>query len=381
MSTIPLLSSSPQYSEASQIIPTINGVIQSINTNATITSVQPTSYKNTVIGGDFGANPWQNTTSFTGISNTLTYTADRFWALGGASSSISVSKVTTSLPLGFAAVAQFGRASANADTATIKFGQVFTTNNSVPYQATPFVFSFYAKAGANFSAASSAISLNVATGTSTNDTAANFASGSWAGYATVQLTGSSSATVLAVPITTSWARYAVGGFIPATATQIGFNYQYAPVGTAGANDWVQFAGIQFEKMPQGGSSPSPFEFRPASIETGMCQHYSYVLKEASATTIPQALGMAQGTTTADFLINAPVTMRAIPTVTVTAGTFKVLKSSGVVQTATLSATVASGSVQAAQVMAVADSASLTAGNATMLVGGGGTGLVTLNAEL
>lgn len=377
--TIALLSSSPQYSEASQIIPTVNGVIQTLNSQASLIGTTPTSWKNTVIGGDFTTNPWQRTTSITGVSNTLTYTADRFWALGGASSSITVAKVTSALPPGFGAVAQFGRASANADTATIKFGQVFTNDNSLPYQGQPFVLSFYAKAGANFSGTT--LTVNVATGTGTNESAANFAAASWTGYSTVTLTGSAGTTITTITPTTSWARYVAAGVIPTSATQIGFNFAYAPTGTAGSADNVLFAGIQFEKMPQGGVTPSPFEFRQVGTEVSLCQRYCYVLNEASATTIPQAVGWAEGTTTARFIIPAPVTMRAIPTITVTAGTFKVLKSSGVAQTATLTAEAASGSVQGATAKATADSASLTAGNATFLVGGGGTGLVTLSAEL
>lgn len=381
MSAIPLLTSSAAYSEASQIIPTVNGVIQDINENALIGSQAPTSLRNTVIGGDFATNPWQRGTTFTSISNTLTYTADRFWALGGASSSISASRQTSGAPAGFGAVAQFGRASSNSDTAAIKFGQVFSTKNSTPYQAVPFVLSFYAKAGANFSAASSALGVTVGYGTGSDESAANYASGSWTGYAGVTLIGSAGTTATTVTVTTSWARYVMAGFIPAAATQIGFNFAFTPVGTAGSNDWVQFAGIQFEQMPQAGVNPTPFERRPASLEQALCQHYTYIINEGAAG-VAVLDAMVQGTTTLQVIAKAPVTMRAAPTITVTVGTFKVLKSSGAVQTLTsLTGTPASGSVQGAVAVGVADSAGLVAGNATQLVGFGGAGIITLNAEL
>src|SRR5262249_36761577 len=72
--------------------------------------------RNIIDGGDFTTNPWQRGTSFTGVANTLTYTADRFFAVGGASSSIAVSQVSgvTAVP-GFTQALQFGRAAGNAN--------------------------------------------------------------------------------------------------------------------------------------------------------------------------------------------------------------------------------------------------------------------------
>src|SRR5882762_5613170 len=48
--------------------------------------------RNIIDGGDFTTNPWQRGTNFTAIAGALTYTADRFFAVGGASSSISRSE-------------------------------------------------------------------------------------------------------------------------------------------------------------------------------------------------------------------------------------------------------------------------------------------------
>lgn len=381
MSVIPTLASSPVNSEASQIIPTINGVINNINANAAILSRDSASFRNAVIGGAFGVNPWQRGTTFTGITNTLTYTADRFWVIGGAGSSISVSKVTTSQTPGQSASLKFGRAAANADTTAIKLGSVLETKDSIQFQGQPFVLSFYAKAGANFSAASSTLGIVVCYGTDTDGTAANYAAGSWTTQTTVTLTGSAGTTITGITATTSWARYVAAGFIPITATQIGFNLQYTPVGTAGSADNIEIAGVQLEVMANGGVNATPFERRPAELELALCQRYYYALNEGATSTVAQLTGMAQGTTTANFIVPAPVTMRANPTVTVTSGSFAILKTAGTVQTATVSPVVASGSAQGAVVKGVADSAMLAAGNATQLVGGGGAGLLKLDAEL
>src|ERR1700684_364214 len=46
-------------------------------------------FRHLIDGGDFTVNPWQRGNSFTAIASTLTYTADRFFAVGGASSAIA----------------------------------------------------------------------------------------------------------------------------------------------------------------------------------------------------------------------------------------------------------------------------------------------------
>src|SRR5215469_13264166 len=111
--------------------------------------------RNIIDGGDFTTNPWQRGTSFTGIASTLTYTADRFFSVGGAASSISVSQVTgvTAVP-GFSQALQFGRAAANANTAVITLGQIVETLDAIRAQGQTVTLSFWAQAGANWSPAS-----------------------------------------------------------------------------------------------------------------------------------------------------------------------------------------------------------------------------------
>lgn len=381
MANIATLTSSPTYSEASQIIPTINGVINQINANALIGTQAPTSLRNAVIGGDFGTNPWQRGTSPSAISNTLTYTADRFWALGGASSSITITQQTASQYPGFNGSLRFSRTAANADTTAIKLGYVMADNDPAQFQGRPFVLSFYAKAGANFSSASNVLGITVGYGTAANGSAANFAAGSWTGYAGVTLTGSAGTTVTGVTLTTSWARYVVAGFIPTTANQIGFSMQYTPVGTAGAADFFEITGVQFEVMPQGGVNPTPFEYLPQGLVRSLCQRYFYQFNEG-ATTVANLMGQCTTTTVAQINVTLPVTMRSAPTGAATVGTFTVAKADGTAQAlTTLALTASSATVQNFRLTATASAANLVAGNATQLLGGGGSGNVTASAEL
>lgn len=260
----------------------------------------PLNFRNIIDGGDFTNNPWQRGTTFTGITSTATYTADRWFAGGGASSSISVSQQALTLGTlsGFTMALQFGRASANANTATINLGQVMETLDCIRLQNQPVTLSFYALAGANFSGTAVNVGVSAST-TAGNDTSANLliAGGNWP--ATPQVINSTF-----VP-TTTWTRYTFTGNVPATATQLGVLLGYAPVGTAGANDWVQFAGVQLEQ----GEIVSPFEHRDVAAELEFCQRYCYVI---GGTTGAVGSGAASSATAAGFYIPFPVTMRTAP---------------------------------------------------------------------
>lgn len=386
---VSLLASTAANAEASQIIGTINGVINQINSQ-TVQVSNTQGWRNTVIGGDFNTNPWQRGTSFTGIVGTLTYTADRFWALGNASSSISVSQQTTSLPPGFLAKARFGRADANADLGVIRFGQVFTSANSARYQGQPFVLSFYAKAGTGFSAASAALAVTVGTGTGADESAVLFSSVQWTGYASTTLYSSIGTTATSVAITTSWARYTLAGFIPTAATQIGFSLGYTPVGTA-TSDFVEFAGIQFEAMPQGGVTPTPFEFRPISVEQNLCFYYYYRAAEPQSGA-KMFQGQVQSATVASILIPFPVPMRLVTTTSLTVstcsqGSFGLTAVAGALtgQLATsggMGLATGTGTPRSIIVTATMSQSSLSAaGDTTFLIGGGSTGSISVSAEL
>lgn len=387
---ISLLSSSPQYSEGSQIIPTVNGLINQINSQALFSSTAQPTFRNAIVGGNFGTNLWQRGTSFTAIANTLTYTADRFFAIGGASSSISVSRQTgTTLP-GFTTFLRFGRADANADTTAIKLGQVLTSGSSIRFQGKPFVVSLWVRAASGFSAASSALSFTVATGTGTDETAVNYAAGSWTGYAAATLYNSTGSAGSTATLTTAWQRVAFSGVIPVTATQIGFNIAYTPVGTA-SSDYIEIAGVQLEVMPQGGVTPSPFEYRPPAIEAEL-QYYFYFRATEGQIGAKMFQGQVNSTTVASILVPFPVAMRTVNTTSVTATTTSIgsftltaaggaatnsLASSGGLAWAAHSFTNRSGVVTAT----LSQAALTAAGDTTFLIAGNGGGYVAVSSEL
>lgn len=339
-------------------------------------------WRNALVGGDFGTNPWQRGTSASAdISNTTTYYADQWWNLGGASSAIDVTKETgaADITTGYAASARFQRKSSNTDVAAICTGQVLTSANSTRFQSKLVEFTLHMLAGANFSAASSQVSITIGYGTGSDQSAATFAAGTW--------TGQVNATQLTT-ISTTWTRYGMVASIPAAATQVGVKICYTPVGTAGTNDWIEFTGAQLDDNPAAvawngvGSisllNAASFERRPASVETNLAYGYFFRLVEPATGAALPASCQATGANTNICNVFMPLPMRATtPTIVITtAGTFKV----NIAGTPTTIATPTASTCSTTS-CAVTAANTNTAGQAELFSGGGGTGKWDVSAEL
>jgi len=321
------------------------------------------NFRNAIDGGDFTINPWQRGTSFSAIANTLTYTADRWFAVGGASSSISVSQQAQTDVAGFGNSLRWGRG-AGTNTATIYLGQALETNDSVRFQGRQVTLSFWAKAGAQFSAASSALTVQVISGTGTNQSAANMNAATWTGQANVVNTTQA--------LTTTATRYTFTGTVPAGCTQLGVQFSYAPTGTNNTTDTVDFYGVQLED----GSGATPFEHRDLEVELALCQRYFFQINEPASGVIVGA-GMISATNAETIFIPLPVQMRAAPTVTVSAGSFKF----NIAGTATaVGGGFAAGTTHTANYISVVGTVNATVGQATLLQGGGGAGTIVVTAD-
>lgn len=327
---------------------------------------------NVLIGGDFGTNLWQRGTTGTATTTALTYQADRWWTLSGTGTELKMIKETTSLPAGFGGSARMQRTASQTGVVASCVGQAVTTGNSYQFQGHTAEFSFWAKYGANFSAALKQVTYTIATGTGNNESAANFSTGAWTGYAV--------AKAEAKTLTTAWVRYSVDVAIPATATQIGVKACFTPVGTAGANDWWEFTGAQLAVNDNGveDTNISSYFYRTSQEEQNLQYKYFYALAEpASGAAIP---GMCQATGANTNICNVvlPQTMRATtPVITIgTAGTFKVNIAGTPTTIASPTASTCSSSA-----CAVTAANTNTAGQAELLSGGGGSGSWTISAEL
>jgi len=98
--------------------------------------------------------------------------------------------------------------------------------------------------------------------------------------------------------------------IPSTSTQVGVEFQAFPTGTAGANDYVDFAGCQLEI----GSTATAFSRAGGTIqgELAACQRYYYQITGSSASQNPIAIASLLSSVTAQCDVQYPVTMRTSP---------------------------------------------------------------------
>jgi hypothetical protein len=269
-------------------------------------------------GGNPVSNPFINSafdiaqrgTSFTGITSGTTYTLDRWLVYLGAAASVSVSQQatgdTTNLPQ-IKNCARVGRPNANAATTGINYGQIFENGNTSRYVGQVYNISFYARAGANFSSASSVLNVFVNYGTGTDQ--------SWAGGVNSNASISQNVT-----LTTTWQRFTaqVSGLsglsatLAAGATQIAAGFSYTPVGTAGAADYFEVTGVQIDL----GSTALPFRRNGATLqgELAACQRYFLKYGGNQAYETFPGLLLSYSTTQGEGPIAFKSTMRTTPTV-------------------------------------------------------------------
>lgn len=243
---------------------------------------------------------WQRGTSFAPAANTATYTADRWQVYTGATGR-TISRQTTSDTTNLPAIqycVRIARDSGNTSTSAIQFTQNFESSNSIPYAGKTVTMSFYARAGANYSAASGALGVTLYTGTGTDQNL-------YSGY-----TGSASPINSTATLTTTWQRFSYSGTIAATATEIAPYFIFTPVGTAGAADYAEITGVQIDV----GSTALPYRRNSATLagELAACQRY-YYRTSGSAAYYAMAQGVSSSTTAANALFQWPVTLRTAST--------------------------------------------------------------------
>ena len=252
---------------------------------------------------------WQRGTTFA-LSNTQAYTADRWQGRVSTTCTTSFSRQatgdTTNLPnIQYSARVQ--RSSGQTATPFMILEQSIESVNSIPFAGKTVTMSFYARAGANFSASSNNLSVYLLTGTGTDQ---NVASG---------FTGSVNSIVSTATLTTTWQRFTYTATLQSNITQIGTQVYYVATGTAGAADYYEITGWQIDI----GSVALPFRTNAATIqgELAACQRYyqmSYnqgVTPGTTATLGYIALASISTGANANFFSRGfAVSMRTTPTI-------------------------------------------------------------------
>jgi hypothetical protein len=250
---------------------------------------------------------WQRGTSIALAASTnylSGFSTDRWQTGTGANQAITISRQatsdTTNLPF-IQYCARYQRNSGQTGTGTLIFAQSFESANSVPLAGRAVTFSFYARAGANYSAASSALLYQVYSGTGTDQ---NIFSGSY--------TGAVAAINSSATLTTTWQRFTATATLATNTNELAVQFLYVPVGTAGAADFFEVTGVQLEL----GSVATSFSRAQGTIqgELAACQRY-YFRQSAnvSQTSTGIGIGYAASATNAQIIIKAPQTMRIPPT--------------------------------------------------------------------
>jgi hypothetical protein len=247
--------------------------------------------KNAIINGAFDI--WQRSTS-AAIAAGSYVAADRWYSFRSVAGS-TFSRQTASLT-GFQYSGRIARDSGNTSTANISCGQSIESVNSIPFAGQTIVFSFWAKAGANYSATSSILRVRLLSSTTTDQN--------------IVLNGGTTVIDQNATLTTSWQRFSYSASVGSTAVTLGTIFSYDPVGTAGAADNFEVTGVQVEL----GSVATPFTRAGGTLqgELAACQRYYW---RATANGVYSYFGWALATSTsgAACIISLPATLRVAPT--------------------------------------------------------------------
>jgi hypothetical protein len=268
------------------------------------------SASNPLINGAFTVA--QRGTSVAIAANAGGYTLDRWYAQSVATgSALTISRQTTNDSTNLPNIqycARVQRNSGQTATGSILFSQSMESINSIPFAGKVVTMSFYARAGANYSATANALSVYLISGTGTDQLRG--AGNSYTGE-TFPINNQTAT------LTTTWQRFTFTGTVPATSTELAFYPIFAPTGTAGANDYYEITGCQIDI----GTVALPFRTTASTYqgELAACQRY-YYRTLATGNFSRFGIGQVTSTTTAYCYVNFPVIMRIAPTSLETTGT-------------------------------------------------------------
>jgi hypothetical protein len=206
-------------------------------------------------GANYGADRWQMLQATTNTSNAFVRTA-----------------TTSADPVGYNYYCRVQRTNGLNFTTPFTLQTSLESANIQSVRGKYVTLSFWARAGANYSAASSYLVSSIVTGTGTDNTVGNF-------------TTNTVNTTINNVLTTSWKRFVIttSAALATTITQLGVSFVFTPTGTASTvNDYYDITGVQLEV----GTAPSDFEFRELGDELRRCQRYFERYAAADGTTYP-----------------------------------------------------------------------------------------------
>ena len=242
-----------------------------------VQALQNTYGQRNIIGANGGFEVWQRgaggSASISLNASTTAYTADRWYLFTNANQASTVSQVT-GLTTGSRFAGKFQRNSGQTGTTGMVMGFPLDSDECAMIAGQIVALSFTAKAGANYSPASGFLSVFFVAGTGTPVKQS-------VGYTnqTLPINQANGAT-----LTTSAQRFTfVSATVPTTTTQAEVNFQWNPVGTAGADDSFTIDDVQLEILPSATSPIAQFERWPFERMLAACKrHYRKTMPYATA---------------------------------------------------------------------------------------------------
>jgi hypothetical protein len=268
---------------------------------------QGASGKNAAINGGCEI-AQRGTAAVTLTASNFVYPIDRFFAGRSAGTTGATAQQITSISLdGFQNAVRVQRTAGDTATAELQIGQNFETLNSVPFANKPITFSFWARAGANYSPTSSALNVRLYTGTGTDQ--------SGYGY---NFTGAATPISQNATLTTSWQRFQYTATLSASMKQLQFMLFAVPTGTAGAADNFDVTGFQVEF----GAIATPFRRSGGTIQGELAACMYYYQQWGGTSTFGEANGQFYSSSAARMTRYLPARMRTnSQTVTFPSGTY------------------------------------------------------------
>jgi hypothetical protein len=246
---------------AGSVVETVYDGTQFQITSSRAPAAFPGGFKNWLINGDFDI--WQRGAGGSAAISApvgVTYVADRWYISNSANNAHTVSQ-QAGLTNGSRFCMRVQRNAGQTGAAACLVGQAFTTDILVPLRGQIVTISAKVRSGANWSPTSGALTMGFATGTGTEQKAANTFTGLVIIATVTANLGTSSA------VTTMKATGTV--VVPTNATQGEVNFVYTPAGTAGANDYFEIDEVQIEI----GGIATAFDRRPFLDELARCKRY------------------------------------------------------------------------------------------------------------
>jgi hypothetical protein len=235
------------------------------------------------------------------LTSTPTFGSLDRWAASMASGTPAGiwNQVVAPAQSGFLRMGKLGRNAGSSNTGQLAIGQACETSMSLRAAGKTVILSFYALAGANFSASGNNFTAIVRSGTGTDQTTGSLMANTW--------TGTQDVISQSAALTTNLVRYTFTGTVPLTATQIGVAFAYSPTGTAGADDNVYITGIKLQVAAPGQTEASELEQIDFTTDFNICKRFYQNVNFTSVGYVGAA-GVNFGTT-----VVLPILMRVTPT--------------------------------------------------------------------